>query len=413
LRVFTVVLAAALVPWLVAGGAGSSAAAAGAPVVAQGAGDPILGYWNFSGGVVQVTGGPTSFTGTIVAGTRFSDCVHPVGEVIWRNVTRTGTSYRGTHQWFGSAAPQCRLGGPSMRGVATWSIMDSGSALRLHFCTTSPERSTDTRCTDLTRAKPVVTWPKLPDAFVSLESVSNGCGGGPAGDNPKYGDDSTFADTEIPFDNLTRWNQAKRYYVNFREACKQHDAGYSHAKVRDMALNGGKVIDYFTYSKAAVDTKFLEDMRKICDAQIPAGARIARNNCKQNGGFHLVSGAKTRYNLVAATTYTQKIWKGLGFYQEPPRLSGAWSTGLAGAGGWTLEQRDRRVDARWSGGRAAPNVTGEFRGTLISYDDSSSIKGYYVVTTDGVPSKVRPMTLYWSPKLPNELRVSTGFTLKR
>ncbi len=87
-----------------------------------------------------------------------------------------------------------------------------------------------------------------------------------------------------------------------------------------MAVNGGKVIDYFAFSKAAVDKKFLEDMREICDAQIPAGAKVALKNCKQNGGFHLVSGAKSRYNLVAATSYSQMIWKGLGFYQEPPRL---------------------------------------------------------------------------------------------
>ena len=86
-----------------------------------------------------------------------------------------------------------------------------------------------------------------------------------------------------------------------------------------MAVNGGKVIDYFAFSKAAVDKKFLEDMREICDAQIPAGAKVALKNCKQNGGFHLVSEAKSRYNLVAATSYSQMIWKGLGFYQEPPR----------------------------------------------------------------------------------------------
>jgi hypothetical protein len=379
---------------------------------APSAGDPILGYWNVSGGVVQVTGGPTSFTGTIVKATRFSDCDHPAGEVIWR-ITKSGTSYTGTHQWFGTAAPECRLGGPSDRGAANWTVVDSGSSLRLHFCTTNPNNGNDTRCSDLTRAKPVVTWPPLPDALVSLESVSNGCGGGPAGNDPKFGDASRFADTEIPFDNVAGWNRAKRYYVNFREACKQHDAGYSHAKVRDMKLNGGKVIDYFAMGKAAVDRKFLEDMRKICDAQIPANAKVALRNCKQNGGFHLVSGAKSRYNLVAATTYTQQIWKGLGFYQEPPRLSGAWATGLAGAGGWSLEQRGRRVTARWSGGSAAPNVTAEFRGMIISHDDSSSVKGFYVVTTDGVAAKARPMTLSWSPKLPDEIRVSTGFTLKR
>lgn len=409
LLALTVALAATLALGLVNAGATASAPARTAALESS---DPISGFWNVSGGVVQVTGVSTSFTGTIVKATRFSDCVHPVGEVIWR-ITKTGTRYTGTHQWFATVAPECKLGGASDRGVADWTIVDSGSSLRLHFCTTSPLRSYDTRCSDLTRAKPVVTWPPLPDALVPLGSVSNGCGGGPAGNDEKYGDDSWFANTELPFDNVAGWNKAERYYVNFREACKQHDAGYSHAKVRDMPLNGGKVIDYFAFSKAAVDKKFLEDMRKICDDRIQPSARVALRNCKQNGGFHLVSGAKTRYNLVATTTYTQLIWKGLGFYQEAPRLSGAWTTGLGGAGGWSLEQRGRRVTAKWSGGSAAPNVTGEFRGMLISHDDNSSIKGFYIVTTDGVAGKARPMTLTWSPKLPDEIRVSTGFTLKR
>lgn len=385
---------------------------AGASFAGQRDSDPILGYWNYGGGVVHVTGGPTSVTGTIVKATRFSDCVHPVGELIWR-IGKTSTGYAGTHQWFNSAPPECKLGGPSDRGAANWSIVSSGSSLVLRLCTTSPSNSNDTRCNDLTRAKPIVTWPPLPDALVSLGSVSNGCGGGPAGNDKKDGDDSWYSDTEVPFDNVAGWNKAKRYHVNFREACKQHDAGYSHAKVHDMALNGGRVIDYFAFSKAAVDKKFLEDMRKICDAQIPARAKIALNNCKQNGGFHLVSGAKSRYNVVAATSYSQMIWKGLGFYQEPPRLSGAWTTGLAGAGGWSLEQHGRRVTAKWSGGSAAPNVTGEFRGMIISHDDNSAIKGFYIVTTDGVSGKARAMTLAWSPKLPDEIRVSTGFTLKR
>ncbi len=131
-----------------------------------------------------------------------------------------------------------------------------------------------------------IVWPALPDVLVSLASVSNGCGGGPAGTDPQYGDDSEFVDLEIPFADVSAWSTAKKYRVNFRDACNQHDVGYSHAKVKEMTLNGGKVIDYFTWTKKKVDKKFLNDMIKICDAWIPKSATIALNNCKNNGGFH-------------------------------------------------------------------------------------------------------------------------------
>lgn len=45
---------------------------------------------------------------------------------------------------------------------------------------------------------------------------------------------------------------AFKYAVNFGEACMQRDAAYSHAKVKEMALNGGKVIDYFDWTKARI-----------------------------------------------------------------------------------------------------------------------------------------------------------------
>lgn len=113
--------------------------------------DPIVGFWNFSGGVIQVTGGPTSFTGTVVKATRFSECTHPVGEVIW-HITKQGSGYVGTHQYFddtGSCIPGS--GGP---GKSTWTIVESGGQLILRQCSTSP-KSGNTQCDDLTRAKPV------------------------------------------------------------------------------------------------------------------------------------------------------------------------------------------------------------------------------------------------------------------
>ena len=253
------------------------------------------------------------------------------------------------------------------------------------------------------------TWPRLPDALVAVNAVSNGCGGGAAGNDPKYGDDSEFVDSEIPFADTATWRRGKKYHVNFREACKQHDAGYSGAKVRDMALNGGKVIDYYTWTKTAIDNKFLVDMRKICNDQIPKTATVALTNCKQNGGFHLVSGAKSRYNIVAKGGFL--FWKGR------PKLGGTWAvSGVSGSSPWTVTQDVRKVKVTWSGGAPQPSLRGEFRGTLISHDDNTTVKGFYVVTDGGRPKKPAAMKLSWNPKTPNELRVSGPggtFTLAR
>ena len=177
-----------------------------------------------------------------------------------------------------------------------------------------------------------------------------------------------------------------------------------------MALNGGKVIDYFTWTRAEIDKKFLVDMRKLCDAQIPATATVARTNCKQNGGFHLVSGAKTRYNVA----YTG----GLLFWKVRPKLGGSWTvSGVRGSPPWTVTQRLRQVTVTWTGGAGGrPNLRGEFRGTLISHDDHTTVEGFYVITDGGTPRKAAAMKLSWNPKTRNELRVSGPggtFTLAR
>lgn len=256
-----------------------------------------------------------------------------------------------------------------------------------------------------------IVWPPLPDALVPIVSVSNGCGGGDAGTDPKDGDESAFVDSEIPFADNFAWKKAFKYAVNFREACMQHDAAYSHAKVKEMPLNGGKVIDYFNWTKAQIDDKFLKDMIKICDASIPKTATIALNNCKNNGGFHTVSGAKTRYDIVASTTYSQKIWRGLGFYQETPKFIGAWTVHGFTTGQWNFYQNSRLITIRWTGGSGQPDATGEFHGTVISHDKDSTIEGFYISTTKGVSTSPRAMSFTWSPSKPDELVSNTHFTL--
>lgn len=268
------------------------------------------------------------------------------------------------------------------RGLITARIIDN-----CHFVITgvgvngaSPtgggERFTKTPCP----APAPQAWPALPDALVPIGSVSNGCGGGKASAQGKFGDISTYRDSNT---NPT----AKSYTVNFREACKLHDAGYSGAKVRD-ALHGGAVVDFFTWTKEKVDKKFLEDMILICERTIPASAATVLANCKATGGNFSV-GARSRFNFVDRF--------GSLFWRARPNVSGRWTVrGDAAAPPWAITQRLRSVRAVWRGGAGDPGLRGEFRGTLISRDQDTVIRGFAQITQDG-ETKIGAMSLLFNP----------------
>ena len=249
--------------------------------------DPIVGFWNVSGGVVQVTGSGSSFTGTIVKPTRLSDCTHPVGEAMWK-IAKSGTGYTGTHTWF--AAGNCTPGSLGL-GSSTWTISESGSTLVLHFCTTSPADSSDTRCSDLTRAKPVAPGP------VPIATVSNGCGG--AGWASLVAVQNYLGNTSV-YKNSNINPLAKSYTVSFKDACDLHDAGYSGAIVADK-LRGG-IKDFRKWTRKQVDDKFLADMRFLCRQAIPPTAAVALKNCQGRGG-NLSFGAESRFNFVRKWGY--------------------------------------------------------------------------------------------------------------
>ena len=162
------------------------------------------------------------------------------------------------------------------------------------------------------------TWTKTnctaADLLVPIESVSNGCGG--AGwDSLVHaqnylGNTSKYADSNInPL--------ARTYTVNFVDACNLHDAGYSGAVVKDK-LNGGRIVDFRTWSRKQVDEKFLADMRWLCTRQIPATARTALKNCKARGG-NASFGAESRYNFVRRWGYL--------FFDADPNEPGTQRTG--------------------------------------------------------------------------------------
>jgi len=232
-----------------------------------------------------------------------------------------------------------------------------------------------------------LTWPALPDALVSIASVSNGCGGGVASNAKRYGDTSVYLNSNNPF--------GTRYTVNFRSACNLHDAGYSGAKVHDVL--SGKTIDYYTWNQAGVDEKFLTDMQKICEIQIPPEASVAIQDCQGNGGKTSL-GAKSRYDFV--TTAGSLFWR------NRPNLNGGWTQGSGeDAVRLNLSQDVRSVTGSWQSGTGDNLLKGEFRGTLISRDQDSIVKGYAKVTKGGTTA-IRPMSFTVDPDTPNRIEAA-------
>ena len=67
-----------------------------------GAASDIEGVWAFNGGEIAVQPAADGmFVGTVVTETTFAECVHPVGQQIWTDITpQPDGSYWGLHQWY-------------------------------------------------------------------------------------------------------------------------------------------------------------------------------------------------------------------------------------------------------------------------------------------------------------------------
>lgn len=127
-------------------------------VVSAAATNEIEGTWSFNGGKVVVQPLPNgTFQGTVVAETKFAECPHTVGEVMWTDMKeQPDGSLWGFHQWFHA---ECKLES-SFVGPTAWRVLhNSAGEAYLKVCfshpgTSQPTIGTDGKCVGATYEHP-------------------------------------------------------------------------------------------------------------------------------------------------------------------------------------------------------------------------------------------------------------------
>lgn len=118
-----------------------------ASVTSAAASSTIEGVWAFNGGEIAVQpAGNGTFNGTVVSETKFAECTHPVGQVIWTDMApQSNGSYWGFHQWYYEHA-SCALN-PTL-GPTAWRVVEGGGQRYLRVCLSSPGTSQPTIAAD-------------------------------------------------------------------------------------------------------------------------------------------------------------------------------------------------------------------------------------------------------------------------
>jgi hypothetical protein len=104
---------------------------------AQAATNEIEGVWSFNGGSVAIEPVPGSSTlqGKVQNATKFGECIHPAGEVMWTGMTlQPDGSFFGFHQWFKDTSGNCEREQPL--GPTVWRVLHNsrgGSYLKVCF----------------------------------------------------------------------------------------------------------------------------------------------------------------------------------------------------------------------------------------------------------------------------------------
>jgi len=101
----------------------------------------IEGIWSFGGGQIAIQPlGDGTFLGTVVAETKFAECVHPDGQQIWTDMTpQPDGSYWGLHQWYFENSG-CKEN--PERGPSAWRLLTEPNGSKyLRVCLSRPGTS--------------------------------------------------------------------------------------------------------------------------------------------------------------------------------------------------------------------------------------------------------------------------------
>jgi hypothetical protein len=187
-----------------------------AAAVSAHAAAPIEKVWSFKGGAVAVQGlANGTLKGVVTEATTFSECVHPVGEVMWTQMRKQPDgSYWGLHQWYYEHS-SCQAN-PTL-GLTAWRVLQNEkgeSYLRVCFNepgkpqpAISPEGTPSTGiygCVDSTPLASLPTPKTESEKPISFGSSANACVRVPSLKitlhNPKYD----------PFKRVVVWVNGKK-----------------------------------------------------------------------------------------------------------------------------------------------------------------------------------------------------------
>jgi hypothetical protein len=98
----------------------------------------IEGVWSFNGGAVGIQAlSDGTFQGTVVTPTKFAECEHPAGQVMWTDMRpQTDGSFWGLHQWYHGGG-KCEE--DPLLGLTAWRVLETSSGSRiLKVCFNTP-----------------------------------------------------------------------------------------------------------------------------------------------------------------------------------------------------------------------------------------------------------------------------------
>jgi hypothetical protein len=115
----------------------AAAALLGVGVASASAASSIEGVWEFGGGQIDIKPAANdTFVGIVTEATKFAECVHPVGQPIWTNMTlQPGGFYSGDHRWY--IERTCALN-PTL-GPTAWRVLEEPDGYKyLDVCFSEP-----------------------------------------------------------------------------------------------------------------------------------------------------------------------------------------------------------------------------------------------------------------------------------